>query len=620
MKSFNNYIFFSLIILKLVQLNDCSAAHVSDVRELERRFFGWRLHESPEYGTKVGHHALDDLVEEFTEEAFSRQLSNATSLLRELDSVDTSKLTDTDKVSIQIMKYNILTFIDGYQYRKYGMYNAITPMERPTDDWEAFVTRMKFNTETDYMTYLSRLNKFPTQIDQRIMLMRAAIMSNTTVHNVSLTGAVESLDRLIVFNATQSIFYRPFNNIPSSISLHNRTALQSEGQSVITNKIVPTLRRLRHFVIDEYQPSTRSNVSMSSLPGGAEYYRACLRWHTSLDWSPERIHAIGQREVARILVLMEQIKAQQGFSGSLKQFIEHLNSQPENFYHSEAAMLAGYSAIVKEIKTKLPKILLRITNSTLIVKKATNPETSTGRYNEPPLDKSRPAEFVVPVSLPETRPKYDMMSLTLHEAEPGHHTQFTYAKEDLPDFRKALEYRKYNAVPFNWPFHTGYVEGWALYAESLGEAIQAYDTLSLFGRYSSELFRSCRLVVDTGIHAFGWSKEMAVEYLMNHTTQSLKNINNEVNRYISWPGQACSYKVGELKIKELRQRAEASLGRRFDVRLFHHEVLKLGPAPLSILEHTISDWIAYTNAANQITAARIVILLPLVVLNIIILC
>jgi uncharacterized protein (DUF885 family) len=469
---------------------------------------------------------------------------------------------------------------------------------------------MPFNTERDYRKYLSRLDTFPSQIKDKIYLMRKAIQEKTTIHAVSLTGAQTSLEKFIVSNITFSPLFKPFLEYPAKFPDELRTKLNDEATRVIQQMINPSIIDLLQFINNEYLPSTRANVSVSTLPDGPTYYKACLKWHTSVEWTPETIHNKGLEEVDRIEKLMEKIKVDHGFNGTLLQFISHLQSKKDNFFETEAEMIEGYTSLVHETHKKLPRVLLKVPKAKIVVKKSTNPQSRSGRYNMPSLDGSRPGEFVANVGQPKQSPKFNMPSLALHEAEPGHHTQFTYAmEEELPEFRRLIEYRNYNAVPFNWPFHTAYVEGWALYAESLGDDLEVYNSsLEKFGRYDAELFRACRLVVDTGIHALGWSRENAIEYLKNHTSRSNDFISDEVNRYISWPGQACAYKIGELKIQELRRKAEEAAGEAFDLRRFHNEILKLGPMPLYMLEERINEWIFSDSIKVQISFQKVTLM------------
>lgn len=392
---------------------------------------------------------------------------------------------------------------------------------------------------------------------------------------------------------TDNFLYKPFQNISSVVRNATRAkALTDEVIDVISKTVTPKIRSFGHFLENGYKSHLRSSPGVHALPNGKDFYAACVRWHLSLNITPQEVHDMGLKEVKRISGLMEKIKEEDGFNGTLRSYILKLKKEPKNLFESEEEMLETFKKYIKEVHPHLKKILDRVPNLPIRVGASPTPNSSN-KYIEQSLDGSREGKFIANVWYPKTNVRFTKLALTLHEAEPGHHTQSSAAIEgNLPNFRRAIEFRKYRAVPFNWPFYTAYVEGWALYAESLGEEMDLFKgQYDLLGRYSSEIFRACRLVVDTGIHYMGWSFEDAVKYLQNYTAETDTKINLEVTRYIYYPGQATAYKIGELTIKRLRKEAEEELGELFDIRKFNSAILDLGPAPLTVVEGHIRTWI-----------------------------
>ncbi|KAK2177400.1 hypothetical protein NP493_599g02055 [Ridgeia piscesae] len=340
-----------------------------------------------------------------------------------------------------------------------------------------------------------------------------------------------------------------------------------------------------------YLPATRRHVGVWSLPNGTEYYRACLRWHLTVNTSPQHIHQLGLREVDRIEGTTRKLIASAQPDGNITAFMMRLRADPNNYYTSKVRLAALCELpYIKATPGADESISVHFFIGCRVDVSA---HGAAGFYSEPAADGSRPGLYLLSVARLDTKPKFIFDALTLHEAEPGHHIQTVAAMHDtIPYFRKLIAYWHYTYVPFNWRYYTSCSEGWALYAEALGEEMGAYTSPhSLFGRYSYELFRATRLVVDTGLHAFKWSRQRAVAYMRAHTTLARESIDREVDRYIATPGQACSYKIGEMKIWELRRKTEKALGEAFDLRDFHHVLLHLGFAPLSVMEEEIDNYI-----------------------------
>ncbi len=370
-------------------------------------------------------------------------------------------------------------------------------------------------------------------------------------------------------------------------------SLKARALSLIKTKVQPSLCRQAQYLKEEYMPHTRQTYGVSGLPDGVEYYKACLKWHISVDMPPQEVHELGLKEVARIREGMNKVKQDVNFEGDLKQFMDFLRTDKQFYHQTKEQLLEEYKQIIyQHIDPMLPNFFSNIPDIALQVR-AMPFHGPGGMYFPPTEDGSRPGVFYANLDLPETRPRFSMMALSLHEACPGHHFQHsTVIKENLPHFRKELDYRRLYAAPFQYPIHTAYLEGWALYCEGLGIEMGAYrNPYDLFGRYSDEILRACRLVVDPGLHVLDWSRQKAVDYMKENTCVPHDEIEKEVDRYITWPGQACAYKIGELKILELRKMAEEKLGQKFSLKGFHHLVLKVGPLPLYKLEEVVLDWI-----------------------------
>jgi prolyl oligopeptidase len=392
------------------------------------------------------------------------------------------------------------------------------------------------------------------------------------------------IKRQIVEEPSTSLFYKPFKSFPPEIEQSDRDRLQREAEAAIREKIVPAYRKFLGFFEREYFPACLKDVGASRLPRGQDFYSFLARKHTTTKLSPHEIHEIGLSEVKRIRNEMEQIKQQVGFTGSLTEFFEHLRTAPQFYFTDPGDLMNAYVAFGKRVDPELPKVfkkLPRIRYGIESIPAHMAPDTTTAYYRPPSADGSRPGTYFVNLYKPETRPKYEIAALSLHEAMPGHHLQIALATElnDFPEFRKHTHF-------------TAFIEGWGLYSESLGHEMGLYDDpYSKFGQLTYEMWRAVRLVVDTGIHSKEWSRMQAIDYFKANAAKSELDITNEIDRYIAWPGQALAYKIGELKIKELRQRAEKKLGSQFDLRDFHDVVLRNGAVPLDVLERLVDDWL-----------------------------
>jgi uncharacterized protein (DUF885 family) len=394
------------------------------------------------------------------------------------------------------------------------------------------------------------------------------------------------LDDLIVANPKDSLFYAPLRSMPDSISADEKARLAADYSRVIEMEVTPAHQRLRDYIRDEYMPHTRDSVAWTALPDGTAWYDFTIREHTTTNLTAEQIHEIGLAEVARILGEMDGVRQQVGFSGDLNGFFEFLKNDPRFYFTQGADLIAGYQDIKRRIDARLPSLFSVFPKADYEIREveAFRAQSAAGAsYQSPSADGSRPGIFYVNTYNLKAQPRFGMETLSLHEASPGHHFQRTIQQEleDLPRFRR-----------FGGDY-TAFVEGWALYAEYLGKELGLFtDPYQYFGRLNDEQLRAMRLVVDTGLHAKGWSREKAIRYMIDNSTLAESDVVSEVERYIAWPGQALGYKIGDLKIQQLRHEAEKALGPRFDLRDFHREVLCDGAVPLDVLEAKIRRWVA----------------------------
>ncbi len=442
-----------------------------------------------------------------------------------------------------------------------------------------------FATVKDYDDWLARLDGFVVWMDQAIANMREGIAKGVVQPRPVMEKVIPLLDVMIVDDPTRSDYYGPIRNFPASFTPADRERLTAAYTSTIRDELVPAYRRMADFVRDEYLPRARTSVAWTALPDGAAWYEFFVAKHTTTSMTPEEIHELGLREVARILGEMDKVRQKVGFEGDLPAFFAFLRKDPKFYYTHGEDLVAGYMDVKKRIDAELPRLFSVFPKADYEVREVESfrARSAPAAYYQPPsADGSRPGIFYVNTYDLKAQPRFGMETLSLHEAAPGHHFQVAIRQEltGLPRFRR-----------FGGDY-TAYVEGWALYAEYLGPELGLFtDPYQYFGRLNDEQLRAMRLVVDTGLHAKGWTREQAIAYMIENSTLAPSDVESEVERYIVWPGQALGYKVGDLRIQALRHRAEAELGPRFDIRDFHREVLSDGAVPLEILERKVDRWI-----------------------------
>ncbi|KAI0219520.1 hypothetical protein LSAT2_028950 [Lamellibrachia satsuma] len=478
-------------------------------------------------------------------------------------------------------------------------------MEGMHVDFELLTSWMVFKTVHDFKLYLARLRALPPRLERDLELLRRGVAVQKTMSAYSLKGVVKAINTLVNTPAAESVFYKPFIDASHDIAPDALKPIQEEAVVVIREQIAPAFMKLATFIDEVYMKACRPEAGISSMPGGQSFYLRCLQWHTSLTLSPQQVHDIGLEEVNSIRGEMQKVIEKVGFGGTFKEFIAVLKGNKKFYYDNKDALMEGFRHICyKEIRPILSKIFHKIPKSELMIAEipASRAHGPTAFYVSGTLDGTRPGKFFVNTYNLHRKATYDMMTLSLHEGEPGHHFQGMYAIEmkDLPMFRRHQEYRNYWQVPSRFPQHMAYSEGWGLYSEYLGKELGLYeDPYSLFGHLSAKMFRACRLVADTGIHALGWTHEQAVALFLENTAMSEAVVKDEVTRYITWPGQACAYMMGLLEIQRLRQKAAEKLGDTFDVRDFHAEVLQCGRVPLQVLETVIDKYISRQQSCDH---------------------
>lgn len=542
-----------------------------------------RLAESPLLATYVGVHTSDDRLGDDSEEGFARRERETRAFLEALSKVDRAALPPTDQVSYDLFGAELADRLDA---RKFGEEQLLLNAD---SGFHTALARLPeevpLATVEDYDNYLARLRQFPRVFDESIALMRRGLARGMTPPRVAIAGVDATAAAHAVATPEESDLFKPFADFPATFAAADRDRLLAAGRQAVEEAVLPSYRRFRDFLRDEYLPQSRATLAAADLPDGRDYYRYLIRHFTTLDMTPEAIHELGLAQVARIRGEMDGVMKKTGWTGDFAAFLQFLRSDPRFYAKSAEELLKEASFIAKQMDGKLPSLFHKLPRQpygVAPVPAAMAPKYTSGRYVSAPVGGTQPGWYWVNTYALDKRPLYNLEALTFHEAVPGHHLQGALAQEleGLPQFRRFL-------------YVDAFGEGWGLYSEWLGTEAGFYtDPYRDFGRLGYEAWRAARLVVDTGIHALGWSRERAIDYLAANTTLPLHEVTTEVDRYISWPGQALCYYLGFMKIRELRARAERELGAEFDVRDFHDAVLGNGSLSLPALERQIDDFIA----------------------------
>jgi uncharacterized protein (DUF885 family) len=555
--------------------------------QLVEEYWQKYLYLNPINATVIGDNRYNDRLEiTVSPQYMADSLALEREYQKKLEEVDPAALTGQARLTYDIFKLDRALAIEGFRFpAELIPINQSFSMPSLFAQMGAGGNLQPFATARDYEDWLKRTNDFVTWVDQAIVNMRAGIAKGVVQPRIVMEKVLPQLEPLIVKDPKQSLFYRPVANLPESFTAEERERFTNAYTKAIATQIVPAYQRLEAFIRDEYLPKTRATVGITSLPNGAEWYAYLVKLQTTTALTPAEIHDIGLKEVARIRAEMAQVIAQVGFKGDLAAFFAHLRSDPRFYYTRPEDLLNGYRALKSQAAEAAPRLFAvtpRADFEIRAVEEFRAKSAASASYRVATPDGSRPGVFYVNTYDLKSRPRYTMQSIYLHEAVPGHHFQLSIQQEleDLPSFRRFGGY-------------TAYSEGWGLYAESLGRELGFYaDAYDYFGALGTEMFRAVRLVVDTGIHSKEWSREQAIEYMSANAPIGPSDAVSEIERYIANPGQALAYKVGELKLKELRARATERLGERFDLREFHTQVLTDGALPLDVLEAKIDRWIA----------------------------
>ena len=515
----------------------------------------------------------------WSEQAIAKRQAYNNSVLKSLASIDPKTLNSEQLMNYRLFKYERETEQQSYLYQdKYFPVNFLS-------GWHTYFAEapanMAFLTAEDYDAFLVSLGDYPRFNQQNINLLKQGIQTGFTHYCETFKNYGQSISAHIVKQPENSALYEPFTRIPNTFSAAQKETYQNKAKALIASKVVPAYEHFYDFFENEYMSHCRAQPGIASIKGGLDYYKYTVNYYTTTNATPKQIHELGLKEVARIKAQMQSIIDEVGFDGSYSEFLEFLATD-EQFYATDPQDLLEKTAfITQKMYGKLPTYFGHLPRNTFTIKGS----ASRGAFYMPPPDNRSPGTYFL-ASTPKLQPLYNLEALSLHEAIPGHHLQNAIAMElDVPEFRRTLS-------------HSAFGEGWALYTERLGKEAGFYQSpYSDFGRLGYEMWRAVRLVVDTGIHAFGWSRQKAIDYLADHTALPQSAVEDQIDRYISWPGQALSYKMGEIKIRELRAKAEKQLGAKFDIRSFHDTVIGQGSLPMAVLEDVINDWIAQQKSA-----------------------
>lgn len=546
----------------------------------------WLLN-NPEEASLLGEHRHDDRWSDYRLAAIEARNRDDTRALQKLLEIDRERLSAADQLNVDLYRQQLERAIEAHRYR--GFLMPINHLNGPQSA-DQMTELLTFGSVADYEHWIGRMHGVAALVDQHIELLRLGIAEGRTAPAVTIQRIPAQIDKQLVKQPEASPFYAPFLHFPAGIPAAEQARLRVSARAAISESVLPAYQRLRSFVGNDYLPRCRDSIGLSQIADGRDAYVFAARDSTTTDLSPDEIHAIGLREVARIRSEMEAIRTSVGYGGNLKSFFNYLRSDPKFFHKDGKSLLLAYRDIAKRIDPELPKLfgkLPRQPYGVRAVPAAQAPDTHTAYYQPGAADGTRAGNFYANLYKPGSRPKWEQEALTAHEAVPGHHLQIALQQEQVADAGGSLPAFR-SQIAF-----TAFVEGWALYAESLGPEIGLYqDPYAKFGQLTYEMWRAVRLVVDTGMHWKGWTRQQAIDFFKANTPRAELDIVNEIDRYIAWPGQALAYKIGELKIKELRARAEAALGPNFDIRSFHDTVLGAGAIPLDLLERNIDAWIA----------------------------
>lgn len=611
---------FTACLLAILMINATAAAQVDEstrraaaerLHALFAERHQWRLDNFPEDARMRGDYRHAERITDDSLAAIERRHGETRAHLGRLVEIERGALSAADQLNYDLFDLDLRMEIEGHRFRMFLA--PVGPRSGPHQRIPQMHVRSRFSAEEDYVNYLRRLEATPKSITDTIALLRLGVEEGRTPPKVTMAGLPNQFRGLLDGDGLEALA-EPFANFPAAVPAESQATLRERFEGVTLPAVRSALAEFATYVTEEYIPSCRESIAATALPDGDAYYAYRLRDFTTTELTAEQIHETGLREVARLRAemlgvirasdFMQRFAAGDGASNGaadvppadelFRQFLQYLRSDSRFYHKSPAELLSGYRDICKRVDAELPRLFRRLPRLPYGVREIPlfmAPNQTTAWYSHGDIRSGEPGYFYANTYALDQRPKYEMIALAMHEAVPGHHLQIALAQEqeDLPEFRKDV-------------WFTAFGEGWALYSERLGLEMRDPDAppspnglyadpYDNFGRLLYEMWRACRLVVDPGMHALGWSREQAVQFMLDNTALSELNINAEIDRYIAWPGQATAYKIGELKITELRRYAETTLGERFDIRAFHDVVLSAGCIPLNVLEARVQAWV-----------------------------
>ena len=537
---------------------------------------------NPEWASSLGDNRFNDKLNDTSYETILKRQGETRELQETVKKIDRSKLSEDDQLNYDLYLQGIEKQIEGFQFLSYLI--PIDQMGGIQIGFAGISNYMPFNNVKDYENYLARMRAFPTKLDQTIDLMKRGVKEGWVPPKIILVSVPDQIKAQFGKLVEESPLFKPFKDFPESIPSEEQTRLIDEMLSVLTEYVYPAYETLYSYFIESYLPSCGESIACKDFPNGDVYYKYQIKSYTTTNLTAEEIHQIGLGEVDRIRAEMKKVINMTEFKGSFDEFLTFLRTDSQFYFTSEDELLNEYRMICKKADAELPKffgLLPRLPYGVKPIPDYQAPASPTAYYYSGSQEAGRAGFFMANTYKLETRPKYEMEALSIHEAVPGHHLQITLAQEldNIPKFRRYGGY-------------TAFVEGWGLYSEKLAEEMGFYeDPYSKFGQLTYEMWRACRLVVDTGMHTLGWTRQEAIDFMLSNTAKTENDVNVEIDRYIAWPGQALAYKIGELKIRELRSKAEKEMGENFNIRDFHDVVLGHGAVPLDILEKHVNEYI-----------------------------
>ena len=537
------------------------------------------LQENPYFASLLGDLRFNNKVSSNSSEKFKSDANYERAFLDKLDKIKLSNLNDSDQLNYRLIKTSTEISFEGRNFPRY--YMALN-QRGGVQDYYSYGDRLNFSNKTDYEDWFERIKGFNENVKNSLMNNKEGLEMGYTQPKLVTRAVVSQIEGLLASSMEDHPYYKIFLSANEIIGDEEASEIQSRVKDFIKNELNPSYRKLMTFLKNVYLPNSRNSVGISDVPDGKAWYEYLVKYHTTTDLTPDEIHEIGLKEVARIRSEMEDIIALVEWEGDFNSFLRFLRTDPQFYYETGEELLDAYRAMSKKIDAFMPSLfnkLPRAPYGVIPIPMESAPYTTTAYYNAP--SKGRPGYYYANLYKPETRPKYEIPVLSVHEAVPGHHHQIALAQEleNVPKFRNHLSF-------------TSFVEGWGLYSEQLGENMGLYDDpYDKFGQLTYDMWRAIRLVVDTGMHYKGWTREEAVELFLQNTAKTPQDINNEVDRYIAWPGQALAYKIGQLKIMELRDKAKEELGEKFDLKDYHDFILSFGSIPMNILEEKVNEFI-----------------------------